>query len=341
MEHSGSLPDPALVLELAEAFRRSKVMFAALNLGVFDQLARGPAGVQDLASRIGAAPDALERLLDACAGLGLLHRNGNHYSNSTVAGAYLCQESPHRVTGYLNYSNDVLWKLWAHLEDAVREGSHRWQQAYGWDGPIFSHFFKNESLKREFLMGMHGYGLLSSPHVVEAFDLSSFQVLADLGGATGHLVMAACRRYPRLRGVVFDLPEAVPLAREIVSASGFADRIAVQGGDFFSDPLPKADLYALGRILHDWAPEKINRLLVRVYEALPRGGAVLIAEKLLHDDKLGPRWAHMQSLNMLVCTEGKERTVGEYADLLRGAGFTDVRGSTTPSPLDAVLARKT
>jgi acetylserotonin N-methyltransferase len=187
---------------------------------------------------------------------------------------------------------------------------------------------------------MHGFGLLSSPHVVAAFDLSRFRRLVDLGGATGHLAIAACQRYPELSAVVFDLPEAVPLAREVVGQSSAAERVAVEAGDFFTDPLPPGDLYALGRILHDWAEEKIVRLLHRVYEALPSGGAVLIAEKLLEEDRTGPEWAQLQDLNMLTCTEGKERTLSEYKELLTRVGFTDVRGCRTPSPLDAVLAVK-
>ena len=105
------------------------------------------------------------------------------------------------------------WKLWGNLEDAIREGTNRWQQTFGWDGPIFSNFFRTEESMREFLMAMHGYGLISSPHVVAAFDLSQFRRLIDLGGATGHLAIAACERYSSLRAVVFDLPEAGPLAR--------------------------------------------------------------------------------------------------------------------------------
>jgi acetylserotonin N-methyltransferase len=333
-------PDPGIVLDLLQAFRCSKVMFAAVALGVFDALAGGPKALQALADELKANPDALERLLDACVGLRLLDRDERGYRNTPPASAYLCRNSPRRLTGYIGYSNDVMWKLWGNLEDAIREGTHRWQQTFGWDGPIFSHFFRTEEAKREFLMGMHGYGLISSPQVVAAFDLSRYNLLVDLGGATGHLAIAACQRYPHLRGIVFDLPDAVPLAREIVRASTAADRIYIEAGDFFTDPLPPGDLYALGRILHDWSEEKILKLLVRIYEALPADGALLIAEKLLEEDKQGPRWAQLQSLNMLTCTEGKERTVSEYASLLTRAGFAEVLGCRTPSPLDAVLAIK-
>src|SRR2546425_377045 len=156
--------------------------------------------------------------------------------------------------------NEVMWKLWAHLEDAVREGTHRWQQAFGWEGPIFAHFFRTDEARREFLMGMDGFGVLSSPCVVAAFDLGRFRRLVDLGGATGHLAVAACERYPGLRAAVFDLPAVIPFAREQAQRSGMAGRIDLIPGDFFADELPPADLYALGRVLHDWSQDKIERL---------------------------------------------------------------------------------
>jgi acetylserotonin N-methyltransferase len=213
--------------------------------------------------------------------------------------------------------------MWAHLEDAVREGSHRWKQTFGLDGPIFSHFYSTEDAMREFLEGMHGFGQLSSPRVVAAFDLSRFRRMVDLGGASGHLAAAARERYPEIGAVVFDLPSVAKLYPGTVP------------GDFFTDPLPDADLYALGRILHDWSDPKIRALLDRIYRALPPGGGLLVAEKLLENVA-----AHMQSLNMLVVTEGRERTEQEYDALLRASGFTSVEFRRTGAPLDAILAIK-
>lgn len=340
MAHDLTPADPSPVLELLNGFRKSKVMFAAASLGVFDALADGPKPAAALAKELACDADALQRLLDACVGLGLLNRTDAGYANTPTASAYLTSSSPSRMLGYINYSNAFLWKMWDHLEDAIREGTHRWKQTYGWDGPIFSHFFRDESAKREFLFGMHGFGLISSPQVVNAVDLSRYKTLVDLGGATGHLAVAACRRWPNLRAVVFDLPEAVPLAKEVVGATDVADRVQVAAGDFFADPLPPGDVYALGRILHDWSEDKIVKLLAKIHAALPPGGALLIAEKVLRDDKAAPEWAVLQSLNMLVCTEGKERTLGEYEALLKQAGFAEVIARRTASPLDAVLAVK-
>ena len=330
-------PDPAPILDLLSAFRRSKVLFAAVELGVFDALAGGP---QPLAGAVpGCDPDAAERLLGACRLLGLVDKQGDRYSNTPAAQAFLTGDSPRRLLGYLGYSDKVLWQMWANLADAVREGTHRWPQTFGASGPIFDAFYRTPEQKREFLLGMHGYGLISSPAVAAAVDLSAYRTFVDLGGATGHLTVAACRRWPNLRGVVFDLPAAVPLAREMIPAD-LADRIEVLAGDFFTDELPPGDVYALGRILHDWTEAKIHTLLGKIAAALPVGGGVLIAEKLLDDEKCGPDWAVLQSLNMLVCTEGKERTAGEYAALLLQHGLGDVRAVRTGAPCDAVLAVK-
>jgi acetylserotonin N-methyltransferase len=336
-----TLPDPSPVIDLIDAFRRSKAMFSAVRLGVFDRLDHGPEKLDLLAVELAVSLDALERLLDGCVGLGLLEkRSDGRYANTALATAYLCRSSPDAMVGYILYSDEVLFRMWVNLEDAIREGSHRWRQTFGTDGPLFDQFFSNAEKMRTFLLGMHGFGVLSSPRVVAAFDLSRFHRLVDLGGATGHLAVAACEGYPNLRAAVFDLPPVVEFAREQVARSPAADRVDLIPGDFFVDDLPEADLFAVGRILHDWSEEKIRSLLRKIFDRLPAGGGLLIAEKLLAADKSGPTGAHMQSLNMLICTEGKERTLEEYTSLLRAAGFSEVRGQVTGAPVDAVLAMK-
>ncbi len=339
--HCMTPPDPAPILDLIDAFRRSKAMFTAVRMGVFDRLQGGPDALAALADDLHADADALERLLDACVGLGLLEKlPRSRYGNTDLANIYLCRSSRSALTGYILYSDQALFPMWAHLEDAVREGGNRWRQTFGTDGPLFDQFFRDPESMRAFLLGMHSFGLLSSPRVVAAFDLSRFGKLVDLGGATGHLAVAACERYPQMRAAVFDLAPVVEFAREQVRLSPAAARIDLIAGDFFSSELPEADLYALGRILHDWPEEKIRLLLRKICERLPAAGGLLIAEKILAPGKCGPTGANMQALNMLVCTEGKERTLEEYSALLRAAGFDNVQGQLTGAPVDAILATK-
>jgi acetylserotonin N-methyltransferase len=317
-------------------------MFSAVSLGVFDALKPGPLSLPRLKEILGADRDALERLLDACVGLQLLSRQDGHYHNTRAAINYLCKDSPSRLVDYICYSNRILWQLWGNLEKAIQEGSHRWQQTFGWEGSIFESFYRTPEDLREFVMSLHGYGLVSSPDVAAAFDLSQFRRLVDLGGGTGHLAIAICQRYPGMRGLVYELPVVVPFAREIIAASAAADCIDVETGDFFDDKqqLPEGDLFVLGRIVHDWSESKVVTLLGRILERLPTGGAVLIAEKLIDEDRAGPKWAQMQNLGMLLYTEGKERTLSEYQKLLSNVGFRNVRGAITATPLDAILAFK-
>jgi acetylserotonin N-methyltransferase len=332
--------DAQPVLHLIEAFRASKAMFIAVSLGLFDRLEASPASAAELAQEKCCDAEGLERLLNTCVALGLLACSGDRYQNLPVASRYLRAASPDTLAGYILYSDRVLYPLWSRLEDAVREGTHRWEQVFGGKAGVFEQLFATEDARRTFIQGMHGKGLLSSPAVVAAFNLSSFHHICDLGGATGHLAIAACRRYRSLRGTIFDLPAVVPEAEAWIEAAGLAGRVSVHSGDFFTDPLPQADLYALGQILHDWSDSKVAALLERIHRSLPISGALLIAEKILHPLKDGPLSAHLQDLNMLVVTEGRERTAAEYEDLCRRAGFRGFQACSTGRPLDAMLAVK-
>ncbi len=325
--------DPAGILDLIEAFRRSKTMFTAVRLGVFDKLEEEPRTSGQLAAELQLNPGALERLLNGCVGLKLLRREG-------AASRYLTTSSPDTLAGYIRYSDASLFHLWSHLDDAVREGTNRWTQTFGSRNALFDHYFRDDLAASSFLGGMHGFGQIGSRVIVRAFDLGGFHHLVDLGGATGHLAIAACEAYPNLRATVLDLPLVERFARPYIEESSVANRVSFAARDFFNEDLPSGDLYALGRILHDWDEPKIIALLTKVNRSLDSGGGLLIAETLLNDDKGGPVYTLMQDLNMLVCTDGRERTAAEYQSLLRNAGFTEVRFHRTNLLVDAILAVK-
>ncbi len=340
-----------VVLDLLDGFRASKALFAAVELRLFDRLYRGPRTTAELADELDCAPHALERLLGFCAAKGLIEKQGDgRWANLAPGERYLRVESPQTLTGYILYSDRILYRLWSKLGDALHEGTNRWDQEFGSKDDIFEHFFATDEEKETFLRGMHGLGLLSSPRVVELVDLSRFRRLVDWGGGSGHLAIEACRRYPDLRAIVFDLPEVRPVAERSIAEAEMtahigtgrigAGRIEVAAGDFFTDPVPDCDLIAMGQILHDWSAEKVHRLLSKAYDALPSGGGLLIAERLLDEDKCGPENPLLQSLSMLVCTEGRERSALEYEALLREAGFREFEAHRTGGPLDVMLALK-
>jgi acetylserotonin N-methyltransferase len=333
-------PDSSVVLELLQSFRRSKAMFTAVSLGIFDQLAAAPQTVQQLAASLKLNEGALKRLLDGCVSLTLLEHEGELYRNSPSAAHFLVSDSPATLAGYVRYSDQSLYKLWDGLGDAMREGTNRWAATFGDRASLFDHYFRDETATRSFLTGMHGFGLTTSDLIVRAFDLSHFKHLVDLGGATGHVAMAACVAYPDMQATVLDLPPVKKFALEHISQSPVADRISFAGADFFADEIPSADLYCLGRILHDWDDPKINILLAKIFAKLPAGGGLLVTETLVNEDRSGPVYSLMQDLNMLVCTNGKERTESEYSALLKAAGFGTVKFHRTGGLVDAILAIK-
>ncbi len=333
-------PEAQLVFDFLDGFRASKAVFTAVSLGVFDRLHRGPAACEELAGELHCNTSALERLLGSCVALGVLEIDRNQYRNRSVATRFLRVESPETLSGYILYSDRVQYRLWAHLGDAVREGTNRWEQEFGRKEQIFDHFFATDQEKRAFLAAMHGMGVMSSPVAVAAFDLGRFSRLVDLGGGTGHLVIEACKRYPQMRGAIFDLPSVGAVSTEYVAQAGLTGRIDILQGDFFADELPPADLYGLGRVLHDWTDEKIANLLEKIYRRLPPNGGLLICEKLLSEERDGPATGYLQSLNMLIMTEGRERSPSEYEALTRAAGFSSFRFHRTGQPVDVMLAEK-
>lgn len=332
--------DAALILDLVEAFRRSKTMFTAVRLGLFDAIAAAPSTVDALAEQFSLNRGGLLRLLSGCVALGLLRCEDGLYSNTEASSRYLTTSSAETLAGYIRYSDQSLYPLWGRLEEAVRTGTNRWEEVFGSRNALFDHYFRDEQSAASFIGGMHGFGQLASQRVATAFDLSNFKNLVDLGGATGHLSTAACAAWPHLQATVLDLPAVEKYARAHIDSSGLSQRVRFLAADFFADPLPPADLYALGRILHDWTDGKITRLLDKIVASLPSGGGLLIAETLLSDDKSGPVYSAMQDLNMLVCTEGRERNRAEYQQLLQAAGFSTVNFKQTGSLVDAILAIK-
>ena len=311
-------------------------------MGVFDALHEGPATAETLAARLGAQPAALARLLDGCAALQLLHKRDGVYENAPVAETYLYSAQPafderlrsllrSGALSHVGQSRRRGARGHAALVAELRPGRADLQRLLPHSGGDARFSDGHARLRHAHL----------SRHRPAAFDLSRFRRLVDLGGATGHLTIAACERYPELRGVVFDLPQAGAIARELVARSTAAARIEVVSGDFFVDELPEADLYYVGRILHDWSEEKIDRLLARSHSA-----PALRRRAPDRREAAGRGWRRARwppTCNRSTCwwsPRAASAASASIADLLIRAGFHNVDGRRTGVALDAVIAFK-
>ncbi|XP_006876317.1 PREDICTED: acetylserotonin O-methyltransferase isoform X2 [Chrysochloris asiatica] len=336
-----------LLNQHCNGFMVSQVLFAACELGVFDILAEAPEplGSAVVATRLGTSHRGTELLLDACVSLELLtldtRGGGARYGNTELSRTFLTRTSPKSQLNMLFYLATTTYQCWAHLANAVREGKNQYTKAFGVHSEgLFSAIYRSETECQQFMLGLQEVWSVHGGAVMAAFDLSTFPVICDLGGGSGALARACASLYPQCSLLVFDMPEVVNTVNTQFSLPEQQGLISFLEGDFFKDPLPEADLYILARVLHDWTDEKCSHLLARIHHTCKPGGGILVVESLLDEDRRGPLTTQLYSLNMLVQTEGRERTAAEYYALVSLAGFQDFQLKKTGQIYDVILARK-
>ena len=244
--------------------------------------------------------------------------------------------------GFVGHARRDLYPLWGHLDDAVREGTPRWGQAFGAGGVNpFAEMYADADRLRDFMYAMQGGTLMAVEGLLAAYDFSEHTRLLDVGGALGTVAVAVAERYPQIEAISFDLPPVQPLAEEYIAGSGLAGRVRAESGDMFERLPEGVDVVHLSWILHDWSDAQSITILERCREALVSGGAVLLGEMLLDDSPTAPVFPHLMSLNMLVATDGgRERSEEEYRRLIEAAGLEFVRAARTGGVRDLVVARK-
>uniref|UniRef100_A0A0D9RZP6 Acetylserotonin O-methyltransferase n=2 Tax=Chlorocebus sabaeus TaxID=60711 RepID=A0A0D9RZP6_CHLSB len=336
-------PFPTRLLELLDGFKLSKALLTACKLKVFDWLKdEAPQKAPDIASKVDASVCGTEKLLDVCAAMGLLEKTEQGYSNTETANLYLASDSEYSLHGFMLQNNDVIWNLFTYLEFAIREGRNQHHRVLGKkvEDLFQDAYYRSPETQLWFMQAMHGVAKLTARQVATAFDLSRFSSACDVGGCTGALARELAREYPGLQVTVFDLPDVVELAAHFQPAGPQAAQIHFAAGDFFRDPLPSAELYVLCRILHNWSDDKVHKLLSKVAESCQPGAGLLLVETLLDEEKREAQGGLIQSLNMLVQTEGRERSRGEYQCLLELHGFHQVQVVHLEGVLDAMLATR-
>jgi hypothetical protein len=217
-----------------------------------------------------------------------------------------------------------LYAGWGKLTEAIRTN-----RPTTWDPDRQRSLFEGEgpAVLDLFWEAMHSLSTFTARALAEAVDLGAFRRLLDVGGGSGAVDIELCRRYPHLRATVYDLPFVTEIAAGKIAEAGLGDRIATTGGDFFLDAAFPAghDVVLLSMILHDWGEARNREILRKCHAALPSGGAVIISELLVNDEKTGPAPAALMSLNMLIETEGRNYTPAEFGAWLEGAGFRGIR----------------
>ena len=318
----------------------SKTLLSAIELEVFTQLAREPGTVEELQRRIGLHPRAARDFLDALVALGLLQRTGRVYLNTPASALFLDKAKSSYIGAILEMANQRLYRFWSGLTDALRTGQPQNEANHG-EQPFFDALYAEPSRLRQFLGAMTGLSRGANLAIAADFPWSKYRTFVDVGTAQGDLAVQVARAHPHLTGIGFDLPVAGTIFTEYTVQEGVAERVTFVAGDFFRRPLPKADVIMMGHILHDWDLLQKRQLVRAAFEALPEGGALIVYDALIDDERRSNAFGLLMSLNMLIETPGGfDYTGAEAIGWMKEAGFNEAYVQHLTGPHSMVVAIK-
>jgi hypothetical protein len=316
----GTAPALGHIIQTGLGFWASKTLLTAVELGVFTELAPGPMDAETLRQRLGLHARAAHDFFDALVALKFLERRHGQYSNTPDTDFYLDRNKPSYAGGILEMSNTRLYTFWGSFTEALRTGQPQNESKHG--GNLFAGIYSTPEKLEGFLAGMTGISLGAAMAIAEKFPWNDYSSFADIGAAQGAVPVQLARKHPHLHGIGYDLAQVQPVFDKYVRAHGVADRVRFQPGDFFKDLLPQADVLILGHVLHDWNLEQKRALLAKAYAALPAGGALLVYEAIIDDDRRENAFGLLMSLNMLIETPGGfDYTGRDCQGWMRDAGF--------------------
>lgn len=333
-------PTPDAIMQLGLGFWGSKTLLSAVELGLFSELASaGALDADALRERLGLHPRSARDFFDALVALGMLDREDGRYRNTLATELFLDRAKPSYVGGFLEMANARLYGFWNSLTEGLRTGTPQNEVKTG--GNFFEVLYGDPAKLREFLKAMSGISAGAAHALAGSFPWDRYQTVIDVGCAEGCVPVQVARAHEHITGGGFDLPAVGPFFDESVAAAGLSDRLSFYPGDFFTDPLPGADVLILGHILHDWDADEKRTLLAKAHAALPDGGALIVYEAIIDDDRRANAFGLLLSLTMLIETHGGfDFTGADCQGWMRDVGFSDTYVQHLVGPDSMVVAIK-
>jgi len=240
----------------------------------------------------------------------------------------------------LEMANARLYPFWADLTEALKSGAPQNETKHS-GAPLFAKLYEAPERLEQFMNAMSGVSAGNFKAFAQKLDFSKYKTLCDVGGATGQLSCMVVAANPHMRCSSFDLPQVLPIATRKIKEAGLASQGTPIGGDFFVDPLPKADVVTMGMILHDWNLEKKKVLIRKAYDALPRGGAFVAIEALIDDARRENAFGLLMSLNMPIeFGDAFDYSGSDFASWCREVGFRKFKIIPLTGPSSAAVAYK-
>jgi hypothetical protein len=339
-----STPQPAPqiehIMQTGLAFLASKTLLSAVEMEVFTELAKHPENLEALTGRLGLHPRGARDFFDALVALGFLERENGVYSNTVSTDFFLDKKKPSYVGGMLEMANTRLFHHWGGLTTGLRTGQPQ-NEMPGGGGNMFATLYSDPQRLKTFLSAMTGVSRGANMAIASKFPWSKYKSAADVGTAQGDLIVQVALANPHLAGIGFDLAEVAPIFKEYAVARGVSSRVRFQPGNFFSGSMPAADVIMMGHILHDWNVDEKRMLIRKAYEAVPVGGALIVYDSIIDDDRRKNAFGLMMSLNMLIETNGGfDYTGADCIGWMAEAGFRDMRVEHLVGPDSMVIGIK-
>jgi O-methyltransferase domain len=295
-------------------FLRGAMMTKALgivaDLRIADALAEGPRSVDELARDADVDTDVLRRLLRALASDGVFEEQAPGTFALNAGSEPMLEPG---WSAFAHLFGDVFYKAIGDLDVATRTGAVTFPDAFGTG---YWPWLAEHPEERAIFDRAMGGGKQVNADRLAALEWADGDVIVDVGGGNGTLLVELLRRRPGLRGIVLDLPETV---REEAALGPDIDFVA---GSFF-EAVPSGDAYVLSGIIHDWDDEAATAILRTIRAAAPPHARLLITESVIEpgNEPEGAKWL---DLLMLVLAGGRERTEPEWHTLLVAGGFEPV-----------------
>ncbi len=332
---------PDKIMQLGLGFWASKTLLSAVELGLFTELAKGPMTADAVGERLGLHARGLRDFLDALVSLRLLERDAEGlYGNSGEAELFLDRAKPSYLGGMLEMANARLYPFWGSLTEALQTGRPQNEAKHAGNN-FFGALYADPERLEGFLGAMTGLSLGAARAIAAKFPWNDYKTFIDIGGAQGGVPSEIALAHTHLTGGNFDLPAVGPVFEKYVAARGLSERLRFYPGDFFKDPIPRADVLVMGHILHDWDLGEKRVLLKKAYDALPEGGALIVFEALIDDERRENTLGLLMSLNMLIETPGGfDYTGADCQGWMREAGFRQTRVEHLVGPDSMVVGFK-
>ena len=325
------------IFQIATGYIPSTALHAAVKLGIADHLAAGPESVAVLAKKAGVNEDALYRVLRLLSGLGVFDEVSPRTFANSSASAVLRRGVPGSIYPMALWMADPFHlRVYADAMHSVETGRPAADKTVGM--PVFDYFRRDPELSEVFNDAMTAFSAFVVPAVLEAYDFGDIEVLVDVAGGHGHVLMSILQRYPKMRGLLVDLDHVIAGALPRIREMGLIDRCETRVGDFFASVPAGGDAYIMKHIIHDWDDERAITILRNIKQAMKPGGRVILLESVLLPANQ-PDFGKLIDLEMLLMPGGRERTEEEFRVLFERAGYTLTRIVPTQSPLSVIEAR--